>query len=193
MKKFLYISALAGALWMPTIASAADNYEIDAAHTWVGFSIGHAGWSNAQGKFGEVSGTISFDRENTANSTVNIEISTASIDTNLEARDEHLRSPDFFNVVEFPTITFSSKSIEITGENTGLIIGDLTMIGTTKSVTLNVTFNNEAPLPWDSSVIKAGFSATTTITPADFGMSKVPEFGLGPDVVITIDTEAVKE
>lgn len=73
-----------------------------------------------------------------------------------------------------------------------MVTGDLTMIGVTKPVTLDVTFNAEMPLPWDTSIVRAGFTAVGTINPADWGMAKVAEFGLCPDVTITINTEAVK-
>lgn len=178
---------------MPVTAFAADTYEIDPAHAWVEFSINHAGWSFAQGDFTDVSGTIMFDKEDPAASSVEVSFPAATVDTNFDGRDEHIRSPDFLNVEEFPTISFSSTSIEVTGDNTGLITGDLTMLGMTKPVVLDATFNNEMALPWDASVTVAGFSATTTIDPSEFGMSKVAEFGLGPVVNVTINVEAANK
>ena len=126
-------------------------------------------------------------------STLSVTIDAASIDTNDEVRNEHLRSPDFFNAAEFPTLTFTATAIEVTGEKTGKITGELTMVGVTKPVTLDVTFNAKAPLPWDASVVKAGFTATGSINPGDWGMAKVAEFSVGPDVAITINAEAVKK
>ena len=187
-KTLLAATAIAS---LPHFGSAA-TYALDPAHTWVTFSINHAGWSAAEGQFRKSSGTLEFDAANAAASTLSVEIDAASVDTNDQARDEHLLSPDFFNAAEFPTITFSATAIEVTGDKTGKVTGDLTMVGVTKPVTLDVTFNAEAPLPWDAAVVKAGFTATGTIQPADWGMAKVAEFGLGPDVVITINAEAIK-
>lgn len=192
MNRLTTLAASAAFLSLPFVATAA-TYELDPAHTWVQFSINHAGWALASGQFRDASGTMEFDVANAAAASLSVTIDAASIDTNDLARDDHLRSADFFNTAAFPTLTFTATGIEVTGEKTGKITGDLTMIGVTKSVTLDVTFNAEAPLPWDATVIKAGFNATGTISPADWGMTKVAEFGLGPDVAITINTEAVKK
>ncbi len=174
-------------------ALAADTYEIDPQHAWVSFALNHAGWSTANGSFDTVSGSIAFDKEDVTKSTVTVEIAAASIHTGFADRDRDLQSPDFFNAQEFPTITFVSTAIEKTGDNTANLTGDLTIVGITKSVTLAAVFNAEAPLPWDATALKAGFSATGTILPADFGMAKVAEYGLGPDVALTINVEAFKK
>lgn len=176
----------------PMAATAEDAYTIDPAHAWVNFSINHAGWANAQGQFREVSGEILFDRDNVANSSLHVEIATASVDTNHDKRNEHLTSPDFLNALEFPTITFVSETVTQTGERTGTIEGILTLVGTSHPITLDVVWNDEKPLPWDASVVKTGFSATGTFQPADYGMAKVAEFGLGPDVDLRIEVEAIK-
>lgn len=183
----------AGLIALSPMASAAqDSYSIDPAHAWVTFSINHAGWANAQGQFREVSGQILFDQENVSNSSLNVEIVAASVDTNHEGRDEHLSSPDFLNALEFPTITFVSETITQTGVRTGTVDGILTLVGTSRPVTLDVTWNEEKPLPWDANVVKTGFSATGTIQPTDFGMTKVAEFGLGPNIELRIEVEAIK-
>lgn len=185
MKTFLTPLAVLSMMTFATPGFAADEFTIDPTHSWLNFSVNHGGFAAAQGRFGEVSGTIDFDQDDVTNSSVSVEIKAASIDTNHEARNDHLRSPDFFNAVEFPSLSFQSTSIEKTGENTGLLIGDLTMIGVTQSVTLDVIFNK---IEGD----KAGFSATGEITPGDFGMAKVAGFGMGPSVQISIDLEATK-
>lgn len=174
-------------------AMAGDTYAIDSQHAWIQFNTNHAGWAKARGTFNDVSGSIEFDKEDVTKSSVNVVIAAESIDTNLAARDDHLRSPDFFNAEEFPTIEFTSTSIEQTGEKTALITGDLTLVGVTNSVVLDVVWNAESPLPWDKNTIKTGFSATTSINAVDFGMNKVPAFGLGPVIDIAIDLEAVKQ
>ncbi len=185
MKTYTSVFALVASMALATAAIAADEFSVDPEHTWVNFSVNHGGFASAQGNFGEVSGTILFDQDDVTNSSVSVEIKTASIDTNHEVRNGHLASPDFFNAAEFPTVTFKSTEIEKTGDNTGTVTGDLTMIGVTKEVTLDAVFNK-------GDADKVGFSATAEITPGDFGMSKVAGFGLGPNVVISIDLEAVK-
>ena len=189
-------TAVAAVFLTTTIAApafATDSYEIDPQHAWVGFALNHAGWSTATGSFDTVAGTISWDKDDVTKSALSVEIAAASIHTGFADRDRDLQSPDFFNAEEFPTITFVSTAIEKTGDNTGTVTGDLTIVGVTKSVTLDAKFNSEAALPWDANALKAGFSASGTIVPADFGMAKVIEYGLGPDVQLTINVEAFKK
>jgi polyisoprenoid-binding protein YceI len=143
--------------------------------------------------FGTVSGEISFDKDDVTKSLIELKIEAASIDTNHEQRDTHLKSPDFLNVEEFPEVTFKSTAIEKTGDKTAKVTGDLSLAGTTKPVTLDVTWNSESPLPWDAKTIKTGFSATGAITGADFGITKLADFGLGPDLLLDVDLEAIKK
>lgn len=175
-------------------AHAMDTYKIDPAHVWVTFSINHAGWSSAQGIFRKVEGTILFDKENPSKSSVKATIDAASIDTNLAQRNKDLNSPDFLNTAEFPTITFESVTLEKTGEKTGKLTGKLSIIGSTLPVTLDVTWSGqESPFPWAPKVLRTGFTATGSFKPADFGMAKVPAFGLGPDIQVSINVEAERQ
>ncbi len=185
MKKYLTPLAILSMATFAQPAFAADQFAIDPAHSWLNFSVNHGGFAAAHGRFGVVSGTIDFDQDDVTKSSVSVEIKATSIDTNHEARNKHLQSPDFFNVAEFPNLTFKSTSIKKTGENTGLVTGELTMIGVTKSVTLDVVFNKGDDK-------KVGFSGKAEITPGDFGMAKVAGFGMGPTVKINIDLEATK-
>jgi hypothetical protein len=127
MKRLSFATAIAGLL-MTGAAIAADSYDIDPTHAWVRFETNHAGWSQAQGAFKAVSGTIAFDKEDVTKSTVEIVLEAASIDTNDEKRDTHLKSPDFLNAEEFPQITFKSTAIEKTGDKTAKVTGDLTLL-----------------------------------------------------------------
>lgn len=192
MKRLSFATAIAGLL-MTGAAFAADSYDIDPTHAWVRFETNHAGWSQAQGAFKAVSGTISFDKEDVTKSSVEIVLEAGSIDTNDEKRDTHLKSPDFLNAEEFPQITFKSTTIEKTGDKTAKVTGDLTLLGTAKPVVLDVTWNAESPLPWDANTIKTGFSATGTFSGPEFGIAKMTDFGLGPDITLDIDVEAVKK
>lgn len=194
MKIGTLTALITGAL-LATSAScyAADKYKIDKDHAWVNFAINHAGWSTAIGKFRTVSGEIVFDKADVTKSSVNVEIDAKSIDTNFTDRDKDLNSPDFLNTAEFPKITFVSTGIEKSGEKTGKITGNLTIIGVTKPVTLDVVWNSEQARPWDASAVISGFSATGTVKPADFGMGKVTEYGLGPDLKLMLEIEAQKQ
>jgi polyisoprenoid-binding protein YceI len=193
--KVAILTGLTAAFMMANAVSGhtADIYKIDQVHAWVNFSVNHAGWSSALGKFGKVSGDITFDKDDVTKSSVKVDIEAASIDTNFADRDKDLNSPDFLNTAEFPAITFVSTAVEKTGEKTGKITGNLTIIGVTKPVTLDVVWNAEQPRPWDATAIVSGFSAKTVVKSADFGMGKVVEYGLGPDINVMIEVEATKQ
>ena len=191
--KALSIIAIAGAM-IGTHAQAADSYKIDPTHAWVNFSINHVGWSHAQGMFHKIAGDIAFDKADVTKSSVKVQIDAASIDTNFADRNKDLMSPDFLNTAEFPTITFESTKVEKTGENVGKITGNMTIIGVTKPVTLDAKWSTaEKPFPWAPKVMRTGFSATGIVIPADFGMAKVTEYGLGPEMNLTIEIEAEKQ
>lgn len=185
MNSYIKLIAAFAALTFSSAAFAADSYKIDPIHTWVNFSVSHGGWAAASGQFRTVSGSILFDEDEVTKSSVQVEIDASSVDTNNGARDKHLSSPDFFNSAEFPKITFQSTSITKTGDNTGEIVGNLSMLGVSKPITLIATFNK-------SDGNKVGFSAVGELTPADFGMAKVAGFGMGPNVKFTIEVEAKK-
>lgn len=193
MKKTLFAAALfvATAAGSLTPAFAAPvSYKIDPAHTAVAFIVNHIGFSNVIGRFNTVGGDISFDKDAVEKSTVNVTIDAASIDTNHAKRDEHLRSPDFFNAKEFPKLTFKSTKIEKTGDKTGKLHGDLTMLGVTKPVVLDITFNKDGVSP-ASKLETAGFSARGTVKRTDFGM-KYGAPAVGDDIQLLIEIEAVK-
>lgn len=192
MKRLALATAFAGLLMAGSVF-AADTYAIDPTHAWIGFKTNHAGWSNAHGIFKTVSGTISFDKADVTKSSVEFTLETASIDTNNEQRDHDLKSPDFLNAEEFPQVTFKSTKVEKTGDKTAKVTGDLTLLGTSKPVVLEVTWNAESPLPWDKNTIKTGFSATGSFNAVDFGMAKMTDFGLGPNIALDIDLEAIKK
>lgn len=190
MKSTFIAAALSTALMAPTAVFAA-SYTIDETHAHAAFRVSHLGFSHTLGQFKEISGTLEFDEANPTASTVSVSINTASVDSANEARDEHLRKADFFNVEEFPTMTFTSTGVEVTGEKTGKLTGDLTLLGITKPVTLDVTFNAEGPHPFDPSKIVAGFSASGEINRTDFGMAYAAP-AIGETVELMIEVEARK-
>jgi len=193
MKKTLFAAALfvatAAGSFAPAFA-APVSYKIDPAHTAVAFIVNHVGFSNVIGRFNTVGGDVTFDKDAVEKSVVNVTIDTTSVDTNHAKRDEHLRSPDFFNAKEFPKMTFKSTKIEKTGDKTGKLHGDLTMLGVTKPVVLDVTFNKDGVSP-ASKLETAGFSARGTVKRTEFGM-KYGAPAIGDDIQLLIEVEAVK-
>lgn len=140
-----------------------------------------------QGRFHEIDGGFVFDEENIGQSSVELTINTTSVDMDVEALNEHLRTADFFNVEQFPTMTFKSTSTKKTGDNTGEITGDFTLLGVTHPVTLNVVFNRAAEHP-STKKYTAGFSATGSLKRSDFGMTTGVPF-LGDQIEISIQVE----
>ncbi|MHA7064617.1 YceI family protein [Azospirillum argentinense] len=191
MKRLLAAAALSALVALPLTAQAAPvAYKLDPAHTAVVFIVDHLGFAKAMGRFNTFAGELSFDKDAADKSSLSVTIDTTSVDTNHAKRDEHLKSPDFFNAKEFPKMTFKSTKIETTGDKTGKLHGDLTLLGVTKPVILDVTFNKDGVSP-ASKQETVGFSARGTIKRSDFGMKYgVPN--IGDDIQIIIESEAVK-
>ena len=172
----------------------ADRFVIDPEHSNILFWVSHLGYARMIGQFQEFEGEFVIDQENPEKGSVEVTIQTASVDTDHEKRDDHLRSPDFFNSAEFPEITFNSTQVESTGENTLKITGDFTLLGTTKPVILDVTVNKVAPnpLPQSGGVLTAGISGRTTIQRSEFGMTTfTPD--LGDEIEIWLEIEGKKK
>jgi polyisoprenoid-binding protein YceI len=168
------------------------TYQFDkkGAHQFVTFKISHLGYSWLYGRFNDFNGTFTVDAENPENSQVTATIQTASVDSNHAERDKHLRGDDFLDVDEYPTATFKSTSIEKTGEKTAKITGDFTLHGVTKPVTLDAKLIGYGDDPWGG--YRMGLEASTTLTLADFGITK----NLGPaseTVEIIISVEGIKQ
>ena len=184
----LAVSILVGAL--PVSAAFADAYTIDPAHTFPNFRISHLGFSTMHGRFGATVGKLEYDPAGKQGS-VEITIDATSVDTGHQKRDDHLRSPDFLNVAEFPEITFKSTAVDFNGDKPSSITGDLTIMGVSKSVTLDVTSVNCAEHPF-SKVWTCGFDANTAIKRSDFGIN----YGLpaiGDDMELSFEVEATKD
>jgi polyisoprenoid-binding protein YceI len=172
------------------------TYQIDPAHSSAQFTVRHMMITNVHGGFKKVSGSVVYDAENPANSSVNAEIDAASINTNEEQRDTHLRSGDFLDVDNFPTITFRSTKVEKSGDDESKVTGDLTIHGVTRPVVLNV----EGPAPegkdpWGNT--RTGATATTKIKRSDFGLTwnAALETGgilVGDDLKIELDLSLIK-
>jgi len=195
MKLSLKSAVAALVLAAPSAAFAAE-YVIDSAHSGASFAVKHLMVATVRGSFSNVTGTVNYDEKDVTRSTVEATIDAKTIDTDEPKRDEHLRSPDFFDTEKFPTITFKSTKVEKAGE--GLkVTGNLTLHGVTKPVVLDVEgMSQEVKDPWGNS--KRGATATTKLNRKDFGLTwnKALEAGgvaVGDDVKITIDLELNKK
>lgn len=191
-KVFAFILLLSLQLSM-SAALAADKYEIDTAHSFVTFTIDHLGLSKAKGSFRDVSGVIMYDAKDISKSSVEVNIKTASINTNNEARDKHLRTADFFDVEKYPEMTFKSKRVEKRGSYY-VAIGDMTIHGVTKEVSMPFKLNG--PVKDMSGAMRMGVDASLKINRQDFGItwSKTLDTGgllVGNEVTIDISVEAV--
>ena len=177
-------------------ATGLTTWSIDPAHSHVEFAVKHLMISTVKGRFAIVRGTVQTVDGDPSRSTVNIEIDVDSIDTREAQRDAHLKSPDFFDAQQFPTLTFTSTRIsDVRGEDFRLI-GDLTIHGVTREVALDVTSEGRGKDPWGGE--RAGFSATGKIKRSEFGLTwnQVLETGgfvVGDDIKIHLDVELVKQ
>ncbi|MFZ0478378.1 MAG: YceI family protein [Terriglobales bacterium] len=190
--------SVAAIVVVTTISAFAQTtaWNIDPAHSTAQFTVRHLGISNVTGNFTKVSGTVALDEKNVTQSQVNASIDVNSIDTRVEMRDKDLKSDHFFDAEKYPTIEFKSKRIAKNGDKLQLI-GDLTIHGTTREVTLDVDGPTpEIADPWGNA--RRGFSATTAINRKDFGLTynnllKTGEAAVGDNVKIQIDVEIVKK
>lgn len=190
MNRRMFAAALSALLLTGVSAFAQNpNWTIDPNHTQTNFEIRHMGVSNVRGSISGISGTVVWDEKNPSKSSVEATINTTTVSTNNEKRDTHLKSADFFNVEKFPTMTFKSTSVKNTSGKLQ-IVGDLTLAGVTKSVTLDVD-GPTAPQKGQGGKMVTGFSATGTLKRSDFNFgSKFGSPVLGDDVKFTIDVEA---
>lgn len=179
-----------------TATETKSTWTVDPAHAEVGFSVRHLMISTVRGRFGAVNGTVTLDEANPSASKVDVTIDVTSIDTRQEQRDAHLRSPDFFDVENFPTMHFVSKKVVGNVTEEFKLIGDLTIRGVTKEVTLDVTAEGRGKDPWGNE--RAGFSAKGKITRSEFGLTwnQMLEAGgvaVSDEVKLAIDAEVVRQ
>lgn len=168
--------------------AVAEKYTVDAVHSSAIFRIKHMNVSYFWGRFNDVSGTVAWDSENPEASSFDVRIKTESVDTNSKQRDNHLKSPDFFNAKQFPTLAFKSKSVKKAGEKTYEVAGELTLHGVTKPLTAKVEMTGTGKAPQGGGTI-IGFETTFEIKREDFGMS-YGKGALGEDVRVVVSLEA---
>ena len=195
MKSLTAAIAVLVALALPSAAPAAV-WNIDPDHSSVAFTIRHLMVSNVKGTFAKFSGTVEIDEQNVAKSRIAVTIDTSSIGTNVQKRDDHLRSADFFDVAKYPTMTYVSHTIAPAGQDRLTVTGDLTMHGVTREVVLAVEgLSPEGKDPWGG--IRRGATASARINRKDFGLAwnQLLETGgvaVGEEVAIALEVELVK-
>ncbi|AZM95709.1 YceI family protein [Vreelandella venusta] len=177
LKKTAFATAIAAASLATFSQAQAAEYQIDTEgqHAFVQFKISHLGFSYILGTFEEFDGQFSYDPEDLEASSVAMEVQVDSLNTNHAERDRHFLSSDFLDASEFPTATFTSTGFESTGENEGVVTGELTLHGETQEIEMPVTLMGEGDDPWGN--YRAGFEGSTMLTLSDFGidMSDFPE------------------
>lgn len=196
MKKIIISISTIIALALPTFALA-TTWTIDPDHSNIGFKVRHLMVSNVKGSFEKHTGTVEINDKDITKSKVEVSIDTSSINTNVQKRDEHLRSADFFDVAKYPAMTFVSKKVVKNGKDKLKVTGDLTLHGVTKAVVLDVEgLSQESKDPWGN--IRKGATASTKINRKDFGLvwNAALETGgvaVGEEVTITLEVEMIKK
>ncbi len=191
-----------GAVWLgpipegPATAAAqmeaGEAFKVDAGHSAVIYRIKHLGVAYNYGRFNGIEGSFHFDPSEPEASEISVEIDTASVDSGIEKRDNHLRSPDFFNAKQFPTATFESTSVRKTGPSVYEVTGDFTLNGQTKPVTTTINLTGEGQDPWGG--YRSGIETVFTIKRSDFGITyMVDNGGLADEVRLTVALEGVRK
>ncbi len=188
---------LAATAVLATLATTAQadmaRYDLDASHTAIYFTVDHIGYAKTLGIFTGLSGSFMYDTETQELADVNVTIQADSVNTFHEARDGHVKNKDFLHVTEHPEITFVATGGTSESDTTGTVTGDLTILGVTQPVTLDVTLNKVGDYPFGHKREVLGLSMTASIMRSDFGMMYAVENGLvGDQVDINIETEAIK-
>lgn len=191
MRRFASFALVAALMGMVAAqpASAADKFKLDSVHSSLVFRVKHMNVSYSWGSIHSPEGSITWDSADPTKSTIEITAKAENIDTNNAKRDQHLKSPDFFDAKQFPTLTFKSTAIKPAGENKYDVTGDLTIRGVTKSIT--VSLDHVGTVSGQRGT-KTGFDGSFTINRQDFGVAYMPQ-GIGNDVTIHVALEADKE
>jgi polyisoprenoid-binding protein YceI len=196
VNKWLMAIALATTVAASAASAQTVTWQLDPAHSNAQFTVRHLGLSNVQGEFTKMSGTVQIDDADISKSSVNATIDVASIDTRVQDRDNDLKSPNFFDVAKYPTMTFQSTKIVKTGDGTAKMTGNLTLHGVTKEVTFDVTGPTKVIQVMGT---RRGASATAKINRQDFGLvymtNTLPggDQMIGDTITITLDVEMVKK
>jgi polyisoprenoid-binding protein YceI len=189
MKRFLLALLAVAVFALPGFAQT-ETWNLDPPHSAAHFAVRHLGISTVRGAFSKVSGTVQYDPAHPEQTVVDVTIDANSVDTRVEMRDKDLRSPNFFDVEKYPTITFKSKKVEASGSGKLNITGDLTIHGVTKEVVLHAE-GPSGPIKDPRGNQHMGATASTEVNRKDFGVNGAPG-GVGDNITITLDVEMVK-
>jgi len=196
-RRAVWMLAAALTMGVGTMAAQAHDWAVDKSHSEADFSVKHMGISTVHGSFRGISGVLRFEAGNPSVWSVDATIDVNSVDTGVASRDNHLKSADFFDVAKYPTMTFKSTSVKPEGSGYS-IMGDLTLHGVTKPVTLALEPVGDERVGMDAKSVHRGFTATTTINRKDFGLTwngtlKSGDAVVGDQVKIELDIEAVRQ
>jgi polyisoprenoid-binding protein YceI len=189
MKRFLLTLVAVAIPCLPAFAQV-ETWNLDPAHSAAHFAVRHMGISTVRGAFSKLSGTVQYDPAHPEQTAIDVTIDASSVDTRVEMRDKDLRSPNFFDVAKYPTITFKSKKVETAGAGKLTVTGDLTIHGVTKEVVLHAE-GPSGPMKDPRGNQHMGATASTEVNRKDFGVNGAPG-GVGDNITITLDVEMVK-
>ncbi|MEM9783862.1 MAG: YceI family protein [Pseudomonadota bacterium] len=190
----LVAALIAAPLALATPAKADPvTFELDPTHTTVAFLVDHIGYAKTLGWFLEVSGSFVYNSTEKTVTDIRIEVNPASVFTNDERRDDHVRNADFLHVDEHPEIVFTAEGGEVTGENTGIVRGELTLLGETRPIEVAVTLNKDAPYPFGHQKRTLGVSAEATVVRSAFGMEYALGGLVGDEVEVIFEMEAIAQ
>jgi polyisoprenoid-binding protein YceI len=190
LKIIMFIIVLGMLAILSSLAQAAETYKLDPMHTSIVFRVKHLGVAYVYGRFNGPSGTFVFDETSPSKSAIEMQAETNNVDTAVEKRDTHLKSPDFFNTGEYPTVSFKSKSVKKLNEAVYEVSGDLTLLGKTRPITVEVNATGAGKDPWGN--FRRGFETSFSIKRSDFGMTFMMG-GVSDEVNLTVSVEGIRQ
>ncbi len=188
ISQFIFVLGLL--VIVSSVAYAAETYKLDPGHSAIVFRVKHLGIAYVYGRFNGPAGSIVFDESAPSKSAIEMQAETKNVDTALEKRDTHLKSPDFFNAGEYPLVSFKSKSVKKLNENIYEVSGDLTLLGKTRPITVEVHGTGAGKDPWGN--FRRGFETSFSIKRSDFGMNFMMG-GVSDEVNLTVSVEGIRQ
>jgi polyisoprenoid-binding protein YceI len=190
LKIFFSVSivSLVAAFSLP--AYGAEAYQVDPVHTSVLFRVKHLGVAFVYGRFNAPTGSFMFDESSSANNSIEVQVNTKDVDTAVEKRDKHLKSPDFFNAAEHPLVSFKSTAVKKLSNNTYEVSGNLTLLGNSRPLTVKALDTGSGQDPWGN--FRRGFETSFQIKRSDFGMNFMLG-GVSDEVEITVSVEGIRQ
>ncbi|UCD81683.1 MAG: YceI family protein [Desulfobacterales bacterium] len=171
-------------------AYAAETYQLDPAHTSVMFRVKHLGVAYVYGRFNGPRGFFTFDESSPSQSAIEVQVNVKDVDTAVEKRDHHLKSPDFFDAEEYPIVTFKSTAIKKLSQEAYEVSGNITLLGKTRPITVKAVDTGSGKDPWGN--FRRGFETSFSINRSDFGMNFMLD-GVSDEVVITVSVEGIRQ